>query len=268
MAFPPPPELLEQLGIEPKCTCAARGHAADRADRCPHRTSALRPLPRDNPDPVKENQMRDVATATLSGNLTRDAELRELLSGAEVARLRVATTTRRRNGRSCSRAAARGPAPEIARATARPPARPSRALPSVPARRAKRRRAARTCRSEQTRRERVPPTSGMGGTRRVSCGTRDRFLFFAVVVDPARLVGMCRVKSAEQRGRKVTSLSRNGGWRVASVRHAAARFPLRRTCDPGARHGPPNLLSVAPGPTATGRNPATRLVTGEIGVDG
>jgi single-stranded DNA-binding protein len=42
--------------------------------------------------------MRDIATASLSGNLTRDVELRELPSGAEVGRLRVATTTRRRNG--------------------------------------------------------------------------------------------------------------------------------------------------------------------------
>jgi single-strand DNA-binding protein len=42
--------------------------------------------------------MRDIATATLSGNLTREVELRELPSGAEIARLRVATTTRRRNG--------------------------------------------------------------------------------------------------------------------------------------------------------------------------
>ena len=42
--------------------------------------------------------MRDIGTATLSGNLTRDVELRELPSGAEVAGLRVATTTRRRNG--------------------------------------------------------------------------------------------------------------------------------------------------------------------------
>ena len=42
--------------------------------------------------------MRDIATATLSGNLTRDVELRELPSGTEVARLRVATTTRRRSG--------------------------------------------------------------------------------------------------------------------------------------------------------------------------
>jgi single-strand DNA-binding protein len=42
--------------------------------------------------------MRDIATATLSGNLTRDVELRQLPSGADVARLRVATTTRRRNG--------------------------------------------------------------------------------------------------------------------------------------------------------------------------
>ncbi len=42
--------------------------------------------------------MRDIATATLSGNLTRDVELRELPSGGEVARLRVASTARRRNG--------------------------------------------------------------------------------------------------------------------------------------------------------------------------
>ena len=42
--------------------------------------------------------MRDVATATLSGNLTREVELRQLPSGADAARLRVATTTRRRAG--------------------------------------------------------------------------------------------------------------------------------------------------------------------------
>ncbi len=42
--------------------------------------------------------MRDIATATLSGNLARDVELRQLPSGADVARLRVATTTRRRAG--------------------------------------------------------------------------------------------------------------------------------------------------------------------------
>ena len=42
--------------------------------------------------------MRDIATATLSGNLTRDVELKQLPSGAEVARLRVASTARRRNG--------------------------------------------------------------------------------------------------------------------------------------------------------------------------
>ena len=42
--------------------------------------------------------MRYIATATLSGNLTRDVELRQLPSGADVARLRVATTTRRRTG--------------------------------------------------------------------------------------------------------------------------------------------------------------------------
>ena len=42
--------------------------------------------------------MRDVATAILSGNLTRDVELRELASGSDVARLRVGSTTRRRSG--------------------------------------------------------------------------------------------------------------------------------------------------------------------------
>ena len=42
--------------------------------------------------------MRDIATTALSGNLTRDVELRQLPSGADIARLRVATTTRRRTG--------------------------------------------------------------------------------------------------------------------------------------------------------------------------
>ena len=42
--------------------------------------------------------MRDIATATVSGNLTRDVELKALPSGADVARLRVATTTRRKAG--------------------------------------------------------------------------------------------------------------------------------------------------------------------------
>ncbi len=39
--------------------------------------------------------MRDIATATLSGNLTRDVELRALRSGTDVARLRVATPRRK-----------------------------------------------------------------------------------------------------------------------------------------------------------------------------
>jgi len=42
--------------------------------------------------------MRDIATATQSGNLTRDVELRPLPSGTEVARLRLASGARRRNG--------------------------------------------------------------------------------------------------------------------------------------------------------------------------
>jgi single-stranded DNA-binding protein len=40
--------------------------------------------------------MCDIATAALSGNLTREVELRALPSGAEVARLRVASATRSR----------------------------------------------------------------------------------------------------------------------------------------------------------------------------
>ena len=43
--------------------------------------------------------MRDIATATLTGNLTREVELRPLPSGTEVARLRVASGTSRRNSR-------------------------------------------------------------------------------------------------------------------------------------------------------------------------
>jgi single stranded DNA-binding protein len=42
--------------------------------------------------------MRDIATATLSGNLTREVELRVLPSGTEVARLRVASGARQRSG--------------------------------------------------------------------------------------------------------------------------------------------------------------------------
>jgi single-strand DNA-binding protein len=48
---------------------------------------------------TKENHiMRDIATAILTGNLTREVELRPLPSGTEVARLRVASGTRRRSG--------------------------------------------------------------------------------------------------------------------------------------------------------------------------
>jgi single-strand DNA-binding protein len=48
---------------------------------------------------IKEKHiMRDIATATLSGNLTREVELRPLPSGTDVARLRVASGTRRRSG--------------------------------------------------------------------------------------------------------------------------------------------------------------------------
>jgi single-strand DNA-binding protein len=42
--------------------------------------------------------MRDIATATLAGNLTREVELYELPSGIPLARLRIARTTRRRRG--------------------------------------------------------------------------------------------------------------------------------------------------------------------------
>jgi single-strand DNA-binding protein len=53
----------------------------------------------DTTNVTKEKQtMRDIATATLTGNLTREVELRPVPSGTEVARLRVASGTRRRNG--------------------------------------------------------------------------------------------------------------------------------------------------------------------------
>jgi len=42
--------------------------------------------------------MQDIATTQISGNLTQDVDLRNLPSGAQVARLRVASTGRRRNG--------------------------------------------------------------------------------------------------------------------------------------------------------------------------
>ena len=42
--------------------------------------------------------MQDIATAQLSGNLTHHVDLRNLPSGAQLARLRLASTGRRRNG--------------------------------------------------------------------------------------------------------------------------------------------------------------------------
>jgi single stranded DNA-binding protein len=42
--------------------------------------------------------MRDFASTTLSGVLTRDVELHESPSGVDLARLRIASTTRRREG--------------------------------------------------------------------------------------------------------------------------------------------------------------------------
>lgn len=91
MAEPPPPELLEQLGIEPHCTCDSadeprpdcRGNAASKRGS-PAAAQYLRNTPC-----LKEKLMRDIATATVSGNLTRGVEVRELPSGVEVARLRA-----------------------------------------------------------------------------------------------------------------------------------------------------------------------------------
>ncbi|MFZ0381644.1 MAG: hypothetical protein WCD11_30515 [Solirubrobacteraceae bacterium] len=45
--------------------------------------------------------MRDIASTRLSGVLTRKVEIRELPSGVEVARLRLASTTRRCHGEEC-----------------------------------------------------------------------------------------------------------------------------------------------------------------------
>jgi single-strand DNA-binding protein len=47
---------------------------------------------------VGSSRRRDIAATTLSGNLTREVELHELSSGLEVARLRIASTNRRRQG--------------------------------------------------------------------------------------------------------------------------------------------------------------------------
>jgi single-strand DNA-binding protein len=47
---------------------------------------------------VGSPRRRDIATTTLSGNLTREVELHESPSGVQVARLRIASTTRRRQG--------------------------------------------------------------------------------------------------------------------------------------------------------------------------
>src|SRR5947209_6142423 len=86
-------------------------HPAKEADRTTHRPTEQHhePAPGEIQAPapatarqatptIKENHMRDIATATLSGNLTRDVELKQLSSGAEVARLRVASSARRRHG--------------------------------------------------------------------------------------------------------------------------------------------------------------------------
>lgn len=85
MSRPPPPELLEQLGIEPHCTCTGHDerHIADRAGAPPYVDPARGPQHVTDATTKKENAMRDIATATLSGNLTRDVELRELPSGAD-----------------------------------------------------------------------------------------------------------------------------------------------------------------------------------------
>src|SRR5690348_9397428 len=72
--------------------------------RCPGRASRRRgaaqrgPADRHSQLPKETHIMRDIANVTLSGNLTREVELRELPSGTHVTRLRVASTTRRRHG--------------------------------------------------------------------------------------------------------------------------------------------------------------------------
>jgi single-strand DNA-binding protein len=100
LSEPLSPELLEQLGMEPHCTChpeARPGQPHPEAGAIERRAGVRSQYLHDTAS-IKENPIRDIATATLSGNLTRDVERRSLPSGADVARLRVATTTRRRNG--------------------------------------------------------------------------------------------------------------------------------------------------------------------------
>ena len=89
--------MTSQGWIEPHCTCESRNDLYDHGGQLERGSIAATQYLATGTS-AKENLMRDIATATLSGNLTREVELRELPSGAEVARLRVATTTRRRNG--------------------------------------------------------------------------------------------------------------------------------------------------------------------------
>ena len=80
--------------------------AATRTNPIPELAAACAAAPRSHeaaataihPAHTKETNVKDIAITTLSGNLTRDVELRQLPSGADAARLGLATTTRRRNG--------------------------------------------------------------------------------------------------------------------------------------------------------------------------
>ena len=79
---------------------ASSGTSGIQRKPSPGRVAPERRSPDPNATPVNENPMRDIATVTLSGNLTREVELRDLPSGKEVAPLRATTTTttRRRCG--------------------------------------------------------------------------------------------------------------------------------------------------------------------------
>ena len=84
--------LLAGGGRGGGCAIAPSRAAIGQASRCVND-------PEIDIERTKEHQIvRDIATATLSGNLTREVELRPLPSGSEVARLRVVSGTRRRSG--------------------------------------------------------------------------------------------------------------------------------------------------------------------------
>ena len=151
--------------------------------------------------------MRDIATATLSGNLTRDVELRSLPSGTDVARLRVATTT----AGAAARSGSTRPTTSPSRCTA-----PRRAAcAAVPA-------------QGLARRASTPSSTGASGpTRTTTSARRSRS-------GPARCCSRAALNASRNRrtaatSRTVRRLGGGGGPPTAS------RWASRRRAEPDPR---------------------------------